>query len=268
MIKSSEIKRTALNQLKGKWPTAICITTLFTLVNIALSYILTVIQNATTFTPILYYAANIIYLAIFLPLSFGLVASLRKLTKNHKIDITNFLNEAFLNTTNAISIFISTLLKILLPSLIILAGITGILFMTLQILPLTEANASGYALYIVLLYFIIFIGIALSAIPYALSSYILSDNKELKTKEIIMQSALLMENKKWNFISLILSFFGWILILSVVATIAGMLSFESMANYVQWFGMIFLMPYIIISISVFYEETLDSKEIIENNSKN
>lgn len=268
MIKSSEIKKVALTNLKGKWPKAFAITTLFTIVNIALSYVLTVLQNITVNMPILYYGVNLIYLAIFLPLSFGLISSICKLVKEEKINTTTFLNDAILNSTKAIAIFIRTLLKMLFPSLIIIAGITGILFLTINTLPLTEANASGYALYITLLSFIIFIGIALSALPYTLSTYVLIDNKELKSKEIITQSSILMNNNRWNFVKLIFSFIGWILLIAILSTTISLLTVETASNYVQWFGMIFLMPYIITSIAVFYEETLNNVERIPENSEN
>lgn len=268
MIKSSEIKKVALTELKGKWPKAFGITTLFTIINIALSYVLTVVQNITVNIPILYYGVNLIYLAIFLPLSFGLISSIRKLVKGEKVGTTTFLNDAILNCTKTIAIFIRTLLKMILPSLIIIVGITGILFLTVQALPLTETNASGYAIYISLLSFIIFIGIALSALPYTLSTYILIDNKELKSKEIITQSSILMNNNKWNFVKLIFSFIGWILLIAILSTIISLLTIESASNYVQWFGMIFLMPYIIASISIFYEETLNGTESVSESSEN
>ena len=218
MMKSSEIKQVALTSLKGKWSKAFTITTVFTLVNIALSYALTVIQNLTAKTPIIYYGVSLIYLAIFLPLSFGLISSIRKLIKGTKVDTTTFLNDAILNFTKSIAIFIRTLLKMIIPSLIIVIGITGILFVTIQLIPLTAENASGYAIYVALLYLIIFIGVALSALPYTLSSYVLTDNKDLKSKEIIIQSATILENKKFSLIALILSFVGWLLLIAVLAT--------------------------------------------------
>lgn len=268
MMKSSEIKQVTLTELKGKWGKALSITTLFTIVNIALSYVLTALQNVTIHTPILYYGVSLIYLAIFLPLSFGLISSIRKLLRGDRIQNTTFLNDAILNYSKTISIFIRTLLKMLLPSVIIIIGITGILFLTVQLLPITDGNMSGYALYIILLSMIVSIGIALSALPYVLSSYILIDNKEMKAKDIIMQSATLMENKKWDFVKLLFSFIGWILLIAILATIAGMYTYEIIATYVQWFGMIFFMPYLLGSISIFYEEASDSKEVVVENSEN
>lgn len=259
MIKSSEIKQVALTNLKGKWPKAFSITALFTLVNIALSYVLTVVQNLTTNTPILHYGVTLIYLAIFLPLSFGLISSIRKLLKEEKVDCTTFLNDAILNSTKVISIFIKTLLKILLPSILIIVGILGILLLTTFILPFTEPTLSGYALYIYLLSAFVFVGIAISVLPYSLSSYVLTDNKDLTAKEIIMKSADLMKNNKWNLVKLLLSFLGWLILISISSTIIGMLTFEAMVNYVQWFGMIFLMPYLLASLSTFYEETLNNQ---------
>ena len=259
MMKSSEIKQVALTELKGKWQKALGITTLFTLVNIAISYLFTVVQNLTTFTPILYYGVNIIYSAIYLPLSFGLLSSIRKLLKGDEVHYTTFLNEAILNSTKTIVVFLRTLLKMLLPCIIIIVAIIGLLLLTTQILPLTEATVSGYAIYISLLSLVVCICIAISVLPYSLSSYILSDNGELKAKEIVEKSATLMKNNKWNLVKLIVSFVGWILLIAVISSVIGLLTSEIVADYVHWFAMIFLLPYLLGSMSVFYEETLENK---------
>lgn len=268
MMKSSEIKQVALNQLKGKWPKALAITTIFTLVNIALSYLVTIVQNFTINTPILQYSVILIYFTIFLILSFGLISSVKKLIKGIKIDGTTFINDAILNSTKVIAIFIRTVLQMLLPSIIIVIGITGILFLTTQIIPITEETISLYGIFIVVLYLIIFIGVALSALPYTLSSYVLVDNKTLKSKEIIMKSASILENKKFDFVALIFSFIGWILLISILSALIGMAISETISNYAQWIGMIFFMPYFIASIAIFYEEASENVETIskiENN---
>lgn len=109
-----------------------------------------------------------------------------------------------------------------------------------------------------LLSVVVFVGIAIVCLPYALCSYILLDNKDLKAGEIVKKSAELMQNKKFEFFKLILSFIGWFLLIAIISALIGNFTFEAMANYASWFGMIFLMPYFVTSILVFYEETLNS----------
>ena len=252
MIKSSEIKKAALNKLD--WKKSLLVSTIFVLTNLALSYALEFGINLTINTPIFYFAVNAIYVALFLPLSFGFISAISKLYKSEKVTGTTMFNDAVLNFTKSIAIFLRTVWKMLLPSIIIIGAVIGILFLTVQNLPITTSSLTGYTLYIILLYSVVLIGILLSALPYVLSSYILVDNNEMSSKEIIEQSATLMDNKKWNFVKLIISFLGWFFLLAVITVIASMAINETVGNIVNWAGMILLMPYLVTSIRVFYEE--------------
>ena len=82
----------------------------------------------------------------------------------------------------------------------------------------------------------------------------------MKAKEIIETSSSLMENKKWNFVKLIISFLGWYIVLAVIVAVGKMQFGETIANILNWIGMFLLMPYLITSIRVFYEECNDEKE--------
>lgn len=269
MIKTNEIKKAALNNLD--WRKSFIISIIFVLANVALSYALEYAINLTINIPILNFAVNIIYIALFIPLSFGFISAMSKLYKSERVSGTTIFNEAVLNFTKTIGIFVRTLIKILIPSFIIIFAGIGILFITTQNLPVTNENLSGYTLFISLIYVAVLIGVAISTIPYALSSYILTDNKEMTSKEIVTRSADLMKNKKWNFIKLIISFLGWFIVLAVIVTIAKMAINEMISNIVNWIGMMLLMPYMVTSVRVFYEEISDTKEVLvkkEENSEN
>jgi uncharacterized membrane protein len=258
MIKSREIKKAALNKLS--WKKALLVSLIFTLANIALSIALDFANNLTTNTPIFHVAVNIIYIALILPLSFGFISAISKLYKSEKVSGTTIFNDAVLNFSKTIAIFLRTILKILLPSVIIIIAVLGILFLTVQNLPITTTNLSGYSLYIILLYSVVFVGIAMAALPYVLSSYILVDNKEMAPKDILEQSATLMKDKKWDFVKLMLSFLGWFILLAVITAIANMEFNETVSNFVYWVGMTLLLPYLDTAIRVFYEETQDTIE--------
>ncbi len=257
MINSKEIKKAALNKLN--WKQALQVSAVFVLTSAALSYAVTYVSTLTQNTPILNLAVSLIYLALFLPLSFGFIASMSKLYDGKKISATTIFNEGILNFTKVIKIFLLTLWKMLLPSFIIIIAIIGILFLTLKNIPVGPELSSGYLLYILVLFLTGLIGIALSAIPYVLSSYILASNKDLTAKEIIETSAKLMENKKWNLVKLIISFLGWFITLAVVVAIGSMQFGEIVAMILNWIGMFLLMPYLITSIKVFHEEVNDEK---------
>lgn len=252
MIKSNEIKKAALSKLN--WKTAILVSLIFVLANTALAYAAVYFNTLTQYTPIFNIAINVIYLVLFVPLSFGFISAMTKLYKSQRVAGTTIFNEAILNFTKTISIFVRILLKILLPSIIIIFIALGILFVTAQNIPITEDNLSGYILYILLLYLIVMIAIAICTIPYILSSYILADNKDMTAKEIVERSAELMKNKKWNFVKLIISFLGWFIILVTITAVSGMLGGKIVELIVNSIGLTLLMPYLITSIRVFFEE--------------
>lgn len=83
--------------------------------------------------------------------------------------------------------------------------------------------------------------------------FILCDNPTLTGKEIVEKSAVIMKNNKWRFFCLSLSFIGW-------AFLAG-LTFG--------IGMLWLSPYMQVSVVHFYEDLLgktsnDKKEEVRN----
>lgn len=257
MINSKEIKKAALNKLD--WKQALQVSTVFVLASAALSYAVTYLSALAQNTPIFNTVISLIYLALFLPLSFGFISSMSKLYEGKKITATTIFNEGILNFTKTIKIFLLTIWKMLLPSVIIILAVAGILFLTAKNIPLRPDVSSGYALYVLLLFYAGLIGIALSAMPYVLSSYILAGNKDLTAKEVIKTSANLMENRKWNFVKLILSFLGWFITLAVIVAIGKMQFGENIAIILNWIGMLLLMPYLITSIKVFHEEANDEK---------
>lgn len=262
MLKSSEIKKTAVEKLKGNWTKAFGIATVFTIVNIALSLVYTFAQNATANTPILYYGVAIIYIALFLPLSFGLISSMTKLVSGEKVSFTGFLNDAILNWSKCISIFIRTIIGILIPAIIIILATLAVLFLLAQFIPISTSNVSGYALFIVILFVVTSIGVAICAIPYVLSTYALANDNSISGKEAVAKSRHLMKKNKWKFIKLMVSFALWILLLSFISALVEMYTVSLAASFVQWIGMIFLLPYLITSLLVFYEELNAVSEVV------
>lgn len=252
MINSREIKKAALSQLN--WKKAFTVSSIFVLTNLALSYGLEYLINLTVNLPIFNIAVNIIYMLIFIPLSFGFISTISKMCKSENFTATTIFNEAILNFSKTIAVFLRTLIKIIIPSVIIILANILILFVVTKNIPITEANLSGYSLLIALISSVVAIGIAIISIPYSLSSYILADNKNMTSKEIIEKSATLMKNQRWNFIKLIISFLGWFLILSVIITIANMATNNIISALVSFLGLMLLMPYFVTSIRVFYEE--------------
>lgn len=267
MMKSSEIRQIARTKLSGNWPKAFAMTAIYVIINIALSYCIALIQNLTTNTPILYYAAEIIFLLILLPLSFGLISAIIKLINGKNPEYTTLINDALLNCSKAIGIFLRILVKMLIPALLVIVAAVGIFFLVAQSLPFSLDTLGGYILLIAFLYFIAIVLIAILALPYVLSSYALANNNKLSSKEAIDESIALMDGNKWNFVKFIFSFFGWFLLTGIVIALVQRIAPSVIKDLIRHIGTILLLPYVISSIAVFYDEVNDVKvEVVDTNN--
>ena len=267
MIKSSEIKQIARNKLSGNWIKAFAITVIFIAINLAISYCSLLIKNLTTNVPILYYSSQIIFALIVLPVSFGFISTMVKLLNGKKPAYTTIINDALLNCSKSIGIFFRIFLKMLIPSLILILALVAIFFLLTQIFPLNADSLGSYLLLLFLFYFLAIIAILLLSLPYVLSTYVLANNTELSSKEAINKSIELMDGNKWNFIKLILSFLGWIIIIGLITAIIQNYAPEILKDLIQSIGIIFILPYIISSISIFYDELNDTTVEVVNTDK-
>ena len=259
MIKSNEIKQIARNKLAGNWGKAISISAIYVAITFALSYCSTLIQNLTLDTPILYYSAQIIFALVLLPLSFGFISTMIKLLNGKNPSYTTVINDAVLNSSKAIGIFFRTFLKIFIPSVLVIIGAVAIFFLVSKEFPLNWNTLGGYLLLLILLYIISAIIIFILTLPYVLSSYALANDNTLSAKEAIEQSIDLMNGNKWNFVKLFISFIGWFILICIVISLVQNYAPSVFKDLVQALGSIFILPYIISSISVFYDELNDTK---------
>ena len=69
---------------------------------------------------------------------------------------------------------------------------------------------------IFILYIVAIILIAILSIPYVLSTYALANNNELSSKEALEKSIDLMNGNKWNFVKLMFSFLGWLILVAII----------------------------------------------------
>ena len=267
MIKSSEIKQIARNKLAGNWIRAFSITIIFVAINLALSYCSLLIKNLTTNTPILYYSAQIIFTLILLPISFGFISAIIKLLQSKKPPYTTVINDALLNASKSIGIFFRIALKIIIPSIILILALVAIFFFATQAIPLNPDTLSGYLLLLFLFYLFAIIVIAILVLPYSLSSYALANNNELSSKEALEKSIDLMDGNKWNFVKLILSFLGWLILIAVVTIIIKNFIPAIFNELIDSIGAILILPYIISSIAIFYDELNDVTIEVANTDK-
>jgi uncharacterized membrane protein len=85
---------------------------------------------------------------------------------------------------------------------------------------------------------------------YSLSFYILYDNPDKSGKEIVEESATLMQGNRWRFFWLGLTFIGWVIL----------------SAFTFYIGMLWVMPYIMVAFVCFYEDLAGQPTAsVENN---
>lgn len=268
MTNSGEIKQIARNKLAGNWGKAIAISAIYIAIVYALSYCSAFIENITLNTPILNYGTKLIFTIILLPLSFGFISTMVKLLNGKNPAYTTVINDAFLNASKTVGIFLRTLVKILLPAVIVILAALAILYLTTQYFPISWDTLFGYLLFLAFLYIVSGIAIAIISLPYSLATYALANNNELTSKEALEQSISLMEGNKWNLVKLMLSFIGWFILIALAVGIITNYAPSIFEDLTEAVASIVILPYIIASISVFYDELNDVKvEVVEKEVK-
>lgn len=237
MLSSSEIRKQARANLQGKWSTAV----LLSLIYIAISF---VISFASNFVPFL----GIALLIVTVPLQYGLIYSFIKIYRNEEYSYGDLFTSAFNNFANVWKVVGNQLLKLIVPIILVVVSlfvlIAGLVFTVIASNTTSDSSTiftilagvfliAGYIGYIASLIYLF-----IKDLLYVLSFYVMYDNPNMTAKEVVEESERIMKGQRGKYFSLELSFIGWVLL--------AMLTFG--------IGIIFLMPYMQISIAIFYED--------------
>lgn len=241
-MKISDLKKEAKVKLADKWPLAIEINLIHLVITLALTYVANQLQGAI---------GAIIALAlgiITIPLSYGLTASMLKISRNETVGITDFITIGFKNFKKAFFLSLSIFIRILIPVILMAIAVT------MSIMSAFAESASGIlsivslALAVASMVWIIY-----KVLSYALSTYILVDSEDMKSKEVIAKSCELMKGYRLKFVGLVFSFFGWFLLSGILAGITQ--SFNELLGTIVTYGLsLLLTPYITFTEINFYEE--------------
>lgn len=201
---------------------------------------------------------QILMLIIALPFSYGLIASMLKLSRNEDVSITDFITTGLNNMKKVWQIFGRTLLKVILPIILfIITAVISILAFSYSVI--SSANPA-----IVIISLILFVAATIyyivKLLSYILTNYILYDNPELSAKEIVEKSERLMNTHKWDYIILCLSFIGWILLIYLCTSLLILFVNEILGSIAFFIFYLALVPYVSFSMINFYEELNSSKK--------
>ena len=233
-MSASEIRLNARKILKGKWGKAVLMTLAYALFTFIVNFIL-------NFIPVV---GSIISLIISVPIYYGFVASFIDLKRNQETNAFTFTSEGFGQFSKAWAVYLRIILKCLIPIilLIISIGLTvyATAYSTVSLYTATVSNTVPTTIRIISLILIIIscIWLICRNLSYSLSNYILKDNPDMTSKEIIEESARLMNGNRLKLIWLGITFIGWYILSSLTLGI----------------GLLWVLPYTQISTIEFYEQ--------------
>lgn len=237
-MNSSDFRKIAREKLEGKWGKAV----LIVLAYMSISFILGVISGffeESSFAGII----SIIELIIEIPLSFGLICSFVNLFNQEDVKAYDFLALGFNNFAKSWGIAFRTLLKLIVPvilivvsAIIIVIGGMGTLFTGSALTStVTTTSFSGLAIVGIILYFVSIILLITWSYYYQLAYIIAAENPDMNAKEAVEASKTHMTGNRWKLFCLEFSFIGW-------AFLAGL---------TLGIGMLWLIPYIQIATIAF-----------------
>ena len=267
-----ETKQDARMRLNGKWPQALIITLIYLAITLAITYFSSYIISLATNAPIIKLLIYLVIMGITLPLSYGVTATFVDLSRDKKVGYTDLINKGILGFSKVWGVALRILVKLIIPLIICTIAVAIFLLVCINIFGITDQNQTTYQYILATTYIILMVILFIKFLPYALSFMILADNPDKSSKEIIEESIDLMKNRKLEYFTLCLSFFGWFLLIIVAAVLITLLTKVSLAvDIVGNIGTIILAPYILVSQIVYYENSISDGVIVKkenNDNKN
>lgn len=235
----SELKRDARIKLSGKWGLAIGINLVYMLLYFILGIIASFIGNAIVLLILMLALA-----VVAIPLSYGITASMMKLSREEQVKVTDFITIGFNNFSKPILLYLSVLVRLLLPFIVMV----GILLIG------SLADSSILSVVVLIACIACLIWLFYKALSYTLSTFLLVDNPEASSKDIIKKSCELMNGRKLKYFGLVFSFIGWILLFGIISAIIQSFAGELLGNIISYIPSLILAPYIAFSEINFYED--------------
>lgn len=241
MMTATNTRKEARESLAGKWGKGALITLVYAIFTSIISYIEKNFENNSTLSLII----SIIVLIIDVPISFGFIISFIKLKRGEDVSAFSFFKDGFSNFKRAWGITLNTLVKMIVPIILIILAV--IIFAFGGVASLGSAivgSSEGFSIFLLLgivLYIAAIVYAIVKGLLYSLSYYIAYDKKEISTKEAVNESAGLMKGNRGNLFVLELSFIGWAILATLTLGI----------------GYLWLIPYMQVALVCFYEELIN-----------
>jgi len=237
----SELKANARKALEGKWGKGVLITLCYVAISVVISMVSALI-------PVI---GPIIELIVSVPIAYGMGASFIKLKRGEDVKNTEFLDEGFSKFGKVWGVAGHTILKMILPIILVLVcytliiggfvgGVVGGATEMVTDMSISGTSAASIGIGVLGMILIIPAGIyaVVKGLLYIITDYILFDNPDMPSKEIVETSQKLMNGKRAKYIWLELTFIGWMFL----------------AAFTFGIGLLWLIPYMMLTVIGFYED--------------
>ncbi len=257
-MKISELKKDAKMKLSGVFKLAITINFIHLLITLVLY------SGVSHVEGILNPIFSLIVSIIEIPLGFGLTACMLKLSRGEIVGVTDFISIGFKNFKRAFFLSFAIFFRLIVPIiLLVVASVMPIVINFAQNIGAEPHPATNFiSLCSLLVAVSSIIYLLYKILAYALTTYILVDNNEAKSKEVIAKSCELMKGQKTKYIGLILSFFGWLILSGLIGGVVAAFN-EFAGNVIVYALSLLLTPYITFAEINFYEELSSDSKTVE-----
>lgn len=253
----SKFRESAREALTGKWGKVALITLVYLIIALAMGFIQGLFEENSIMPNLLGIAMTIIEV----PMALGMSYAFIKLKRGEDVKAFEFLNMGFSNFGRAWKIALRTLLKMILPTICVIASIVlisvGITGVTFSVFGGTNGSV-GSMLILILIALIILVASSIWAMVrgllYSLTSFIAYDNPEMEALDVVNESAKMMNGNRGKIFLLELSFIGWAIL----------------AVFTLGIGYLWLIPYMQVALICFYEYLLgkngDNSDVVNKNN--
>lgn len=253
----SEIKTAANTKLKGTHLKCFFACLLYFLISLALTYISKSFNLNSYISNIIIIIIQLLLWIISIPLGYGIVSNIIKLSDSETKSVTKFIDDTILNFFKIIKLFLFKLFRLAIPLILFILS-------TFYLIGTASAfvNSKNFLCFFkellpiaILLFILASINLIYFALNYALTNYLYYNLKEKNNlKQVLNKSKELMKSHKFDFIKLILSFIPYLLFVGILLFIFGKFIPDEYLTSISIIFYAFIKPYITISKLLFTEE--------------
>lgn len=244
---NKQIRQDARYLLKGHWLKLSLIYLIFSIFIHFVEQAPTILESSSAIFTLVMAISGLILSIFIIPFAYGVIYTMVKAIKGEKVRLFEFVSIGLKNFKNAYFLVFGVIINLAVQ---IVAFVASALLLNYGY----EHSSSflivtGGIIYLITVFFLF-----AKFFYYTLGMFVMIDNENSGIQKILNESKEIMSLERVNLLKLIISFFGWFLLMLTVAIIAAILKLPSdITTLITYLGFALLFPYFQISMYVFYK---------------